>query len=399
MVMHTSSPGRRRRERRAVIAALLALGLLAGAAGCDGGDRTVSPPAVPRDADVATTTVPGNPGADAATCQPGPGKKVTMLDDVRIPAINSDEVRVPDQVVGGRTVPGFTVTAVRVPAMVVSGGCKIEYDAPGGCLGAVEITAAELPAVEIPGFEIPAVDVGNSPYGGDKIDGARAGEQRAEGLRTEQVCQEQPADGQRLVARVIRPRLIRTRALRPRALRPRAIRPPICVGSECTPAVEVMALEVPAVELSATEVNAAELHAYELPDSRARRFQDDQQTAYVAPADVLFDFDQATLRPDAGPTLRAIAGDLSTKAGDRPVKVEGHTDSTGDPAYNQRLSEDRARAVATWLSTEGGVAAARISTVGLAESAPAAPNTNPDGSDNPAGRQANRRVVISVTSG
>jgi outer membrane protein OmpA-like peptidoglycan-associated protein len=186
--------------------------------------------------------------------------------------------------------------------------------------------------------------------------------------------------------------------IRPQLIRAQAIRPRLCVGTDCTDAVVVPPVVVPPAVIDTAVIDSAVLDSYVLPSTDAKRLQNDRQTAYVAPADVLFDFDRATLKPEAVPTLRAIATDLTAKSPDRPVRVEGHTDGMGEHGYNQRLSDERARAVAAWLTSEGQVPAARITTAGLAETVPVAPNRNADGSDDPAGRQANRRVVISVAN-
>jgi outer membrane protein OmpA-like peptidoglycan-associated protein len=98
-------------------------------------------------------------------------------------------------------------------------------------------------------------------------------------------------------------------------------------------------------------------------------------------ADVLFDFDQAELRPDTLDALRKVATVIASTPG--PVVIEGHTDSKGEEAYNQTLSERRASSVKTWLAREGGIDAARISTHGLGETQPKVPNATPDGSDDP----------------
>lgn len=111
-------------------------------------------------------------------------------------------------------------------------------------------------------------------------------------------------------------------------------------------------------------------------------------------ADVLFDFDKAELRPDALDALRKVATVIASTPG--PVVIEGHTDSKGEDAYNQTLSERRASSVKTWLAREGGIDAARVSTRGLGETQPKVPNATPEGSDDPAGRQQNRRVEITI---
>ena len=76
------------------------------------------------------------------------------------------------------------------------------------------------------------------------------------------------------------------------------------------------------------------------------------------------------------------------------VRIEGHTDSIGTDDYNQALSERRAASVRDWLSEHGGLTDAAFTTAGFGSSNPVAPNTNEDGSDNPFGRQQNRRVDI-----
>ncbi|MEW6144999.1 MAG: OmpA family protein [Thermodesulfobacteriota bacterium] len=111
--------------------------------------------------------------------------------------------------------------------------------------------------------------------------------------------------------------------------------------------------------------------------------------------DILFDFDKWDIRKEAEPTLKNVA-EVINKYGDSKVVVEGFTDSKGSDSYNLKLSEKRADSVKTWLVESGGVDGARIIAKGLGEAEPVAPNTNPDGSDNPEGRQKNRRVEITV---
>jgi outer membrane protein OmpA-like peptidoglycan-associated protein len=112
-------------------------------------------------------------------------------------------------------------------------------------------------------------------------------------------------------------------------------------------------------------------------------------------ADVLFDFDKHDLRAEALPSLQKVAEVLRSRAGS-PVTIEGHTDGKGNEAYNQPLSEKRAQAVRQWLVKNGGASAAGITTKGWGKAKPIAPNTRPDGSDDPEGRKKNRRVEITV---
>ena len=110
---------------------------------------------------------------------------------------------------------------------------------------------------------------------------------------------------------------------------------------------------------------------------------------------VNFDFDQATLRPDGVVILdEAIA--ILGRYPELRVEVAGHTDSVGSDAYNQGLSERRARTVHDYLTGHGIDAGRLVGPNGYGESRPIAPNTNPDGSDNPEGRARNRRSELNV---
>ena len=112
-------------------------------------------------------------------------------------------------------------------------------------------------------------------------------------------------------------------------------------------------------------------------------------------ADVLFDFDKAELRPDATKVLSQAAGILQDHA-TRRVVIEGHTDAKGTDEYNQRLSQRRAEAVKRWFQERAGLKSMAVETRGWGAKRPVAPNAKPDGSDNPDGRQKNRRVEIVI---
>ena len=104
--------------------------------------------------------------------------------------------------------------------------------------------------------------------------------------------------------------------------------------------------------------------------------------------DILFDFNSSSLRPESRQTLADLASNFRNYP-DEQVTIEGHTDSVGTPSYNQTLSEQRASAVSSYLSTEG-VPSARITSIGYGETRPKASN------DTPEGRQLNRRVEIHI---
>jgi outer membrane protein OmpA-like peptidoglycan-associated protein len=111
-------------------------------------------------------------------------------------------------------------------------------------------------------------------------------------------------------------------------------------------------------------------------------------------ADALFAFNKSSLSPDAEETLAALGPEI-TKQGDHPVTIEGHTDSIGSDAANQVLSEKRATTVRDWLVAHHFVPAG-TPIKGFGKTKPVAPNTNPDGTDSPVGRQKNRRVEVVI---
>jgi outer membrane protein OmpA-like peptidoglycan-associated protein len=115
------------------------------------------------------------------------------------------------------------------------------------------------------------------------------------------------------------------------------------------------------------------------------------------PADILFDFDKFNIRPDAAAALNKLLIIIQAQSPNASIRIAGHTDAIGSDAYNQTLSRNRANAVKNWLSGKG-IAATRMTTQGFGESRPIAANTKPNGSDNPEGRQQNRRVQVIINT-
>lgn len=113
------------------------------------------------------------------------------------------------------------------------------------------------------------------------------------------------------------------------------------------------------------------------------------------PADILFDFDKADIRAEAQTALHELATLIRDKARG-PVAIRGYTDGLGKDAYNQTLSEKRAASIKTWLVKREGLGSTTFSTAGFGAHDPVAPNKNADGSDNPDGRQLNRRVTLII---
>ncbi len=106
---------------------------------------------------------------------------------------------------------------------------------------------------------------------------------------------------------------------------------------------------------------------------------------------VNFDFNKATLTPNAETILDQVGGELSTHP-DITIELAGHTDSRGSDAYNQKLSQARAESVRNYFVAHG-IAGDRITAVGYGETQPIASN------DTDEGRERNRRVELRITSG
>jgi len=95
--------------------------------------------------------------------------------------------------------------------------------------------------------------------------------------------------------------------------------------------------------------------------------------------------------PEAQQRLAELAGRLKNENKNVYLEIQGYTDSTGTPDYNERLGEQRAEAVRRYLSSQG-VALNRMATISYGQDQPVAPN------DTREGRAQNRRVAIVVLS-
>ena len=101
---------------------------------------------------------------------------------------------------------------------------------------------------------------------------------------------------------------------------------------------------------------------------------------------VLFDFNKSTLQPSSDASLQPAAN-LMAADNTLTLEIQGHTDNVGNDAYNQTLSEARAKAVVTWL-VQHHVAADRLTAKGYGKTKPVADNSSDEG------RARNRRVEI-----
>ena len=126
-------------------------------------------------------------------------------------------------------------------------------------------------------------------------------------------------------------------------------------------------------------------------DSAVTYSSDGQTTVASLSGDVTFDVDSAALTDRAKQVLDEIVSRWNGKP-PATITVVGHTDSVADDAYNQKLSEQRAKAVADYLTSK--VASLNVQSSGKGESEPVASETNEDGSVNEAGKTANRHVDV-----
>jgi outer membrane protein OmpA-like peptidoglycan-associated protein len=113
------------------------------------------------------------------------------------------------------------------------------------------------------------------------------------------------------------------------------------------------------------------------------------------PADLLFGGTPDTLSRTAGTALAELQR-LIAALRPREIVVAGNTDGIGRDDANMKLSQERAQAVADWIGAHEARGRAHIVAKGYGRTRPVAPNTNPDGSDNPAGRALNRRIDVSL---
>jgi outer membrane protein OmpA-like peptidoglycan-associated protein/tetratricopeptide (TPR) repeat protein len=112
-------------------------------------------------------------------------------------------------------------------------------------------------------------------------------------------------------------------------------------------------------------------------------------------SNILYDFDKATLTDASKLVLDTLFEILK----DNPsfvIDLNSHTDGKGSDPYNLRLSQARAQSCVDYLIKKG-ISKNRLVPIGYGMRKPVAPNTNPDGSDNPDGRALNRRTEFKIT--
>ena len=111
-------------------------------------------------------------------------------------------------------------------------------------------------------------------------------------------------------------------------------------------------------------------------------------------ADFYFDFNQVSARPAATAKLDKLSADLPSLASISSILIVGHADSK--EIKPEQLGQKRAGVIAGYLTAKG-VSRSLITIRSMGQAEPIAPNTLPNGEDNPMGRALNRRVVITVS--
>ena len=148
-------------------------------------------------------------------------------------------------------------------------------------------------------------------------------------------------------------------------------------------------------------INALEVELVE-PDKKVEDVKVNNQTPRkdipkvitLSEDKLYFDFDKSIVKPEYYGVLKEVV-DLVEENNLR-VSIKAHTDSKGTEKYNNNLSERRAIAVRDKLIDLGLNRNRIVEVKGMGENYPVAPNTNPNGTDNPSGRALNRRVEFEL---
>jgi OmpA-OmpF porin, OOP family len=136
------------------------------------------------------------------------------------------------------------------------------------------------------------------------------------------------------------------------------------------------------------DAEAARKAAVEAEAKRVAMVCENELQAIAREGVIRFAFNSAALDRNSNATLDKLAA-ATTKCPGHVVRIEAHTDSVGEPEFNQTLSQRRAESVVAYL-TKAGVAAALIKAEGFGETQPIADNATPEG------RAENRRIVFKV---
>lgn len=141
--------------------------------------------------------------------------------------------------------------------------------------------------------------------------------------------------------------------------------------------------------------DAPEINRVNVPDNST--MESLQQGNRLILRNIFFDYNESTLRSKSKYELNKLYEFMKNNP-EVSIDVSGHTDSRGNDDYNMRLSKDRAQAVVDYL-VRNGISSSRLKAIGYGETRPIARNENADLTDNPIGRQLNRRIEISLSKG
>lgn len=137
---------------------------------------------------------------------------------------------------------------------------------------------------------------------------------------------------------------------------------------------------------------AAPAPAAAAPPADLRISKTDRGLRVILPSDALFGASGATLAAGSDAMLNRLAAEVATMH-PHEIVVAGYTDASGNDDNDQKLSEQRAHAIAAWLDAHAKPHP-QFTERGYGRTRPVAPNNNPDGSDSPDGRAQNRRIEI-----
>jgi outer membrane protein OmpA-like peptidoglycan-associated protein len=110
--------------------------------------------------------------------------------------------------------------------------------------------------------------------------------------------------------------------------------------------------------------------------------------------EIYYELNEFILKPESHPALDKLVAMLQEHP-QMEIEISAHTDNTGAARYNQQLSEKRALNCVAYLVGKG-IDKKRLQYKGYGATKPVAPNTNPDGTDNPEGRKLNRRIELRI---
>lgn len=159
------------------------------------------------------------------------------------------------------------------------------------------------------------------------------------------------------------------------------------------PEVQFSVVPTPSVKFPKDTFPLVKFPEITFPQIRVQ--ENDQLTIITLPADLVFDFNNDTIRPDAEKALRQVSQAIKNRYPDTWLQILGHTDSMGSNSHNLKLSERQVAVVQKWLSEKGGINLYLMTKEGYGETQPIAPNST-NCSGNLTERHKNSRIEIVI---